>query len=129
MQTGGFPLACGDFPNGRQLDVIHALGQLEEGRHRRIGEQQNPAARHLFEEVAADGYVPPQVAQSETVLRINSYPWTVCIIHGHFASCARNLSACRVSLAGPVGWAGEKLLRPRQGRRALITAGTITRAT
>src|SRR6266705_4840425 len=95
MQTGGFPLACGDFPNRRQLDVIHALGQLEEGCHRRIGEQHNPAAGHLFEEVTADGDCPPQVAETKTVLRIDSYPWTVCITHGHFASRARNPRALR----------------------------------
>src|SRR5712664_1366378 len=81
MQTGGFPLVRGDFPNGRQLDVIHALGQLEEGRHRRIGEQQNPAIRHLFEEVAADGDCTSQVAETKAVLRIDSYPRTACAPH------------------------------------------------
>src|SRR5713226_9308868 len=112
MQTGGFPLACGDFSDRRQLDVIHALGQLEEGRHRRISEQQNPAAGHLYEEVTADGDCPSQVAETKTVLRIDSYPWTVCIIHGHFASCARNLRACRVSLVGPVAYGWREAFAP-----------------
>ena len=75
-QSRRLPTARGDLPNRRELDMIHAFGNREKRRDRRISEQEKGAVRRRRQQRAANNGVPPQMTQAQAVLRVDRYAAT-----------------------------------------------------
>src|SRR5437870_1932241 len=70
-ETSRFPTARADLADGGELDMVHALGKLKKGSDGGIGEQQDVAVLPRLEKGPADEDIPPQMAQTQTVLGVD----------------------------------------------------------